>query len=139
LLLCLVLITASATTPPAADRLLAPIGVHSMLYLNTPFSAMQAMFKEAAAVGASEIRLDIELSGVFANPNSPPDWSGVDQYMRLARQYRLRVLADLMATPWYMADCPREPHRVLPTGPARRATQASGDARPGRSPRTPEG
>jgi hypothetical protein len=108
-LLCFVLITAapaSATTPAAADRLLTPIGVHSMLYLNTPYSAMQAMFKEAAAIGASEIRLDLELSGVFANPNSPPDWSGVDQYMSLARRYRLRVLADLTATPWYMADCP---------------------------------
>jgi hypothetical protein len=43
---------------------------------------------------------------VFANANSPPDWSGVDMYMSLARQYHLRVLADLTATPWYMADCP---------------------------------
>jgi hypothetical protein len=77
-----------------------------MLYVNTPPTATQTMFKEAAAIGASEIRLDVELSGVFANPHSPPDWSGVDEYMSLARQYHLRVLADLTATPWYMADCP---------------------------------
>lgn len=83
-----------------------PIGVHSMLYLGHPFSAKEAMFKEAAAVGASTIRLDIELSGVFAEPNQPPDWTGVDQYMLLARRYHLRVLADLQATPFYMADCP---------------------------------
>jgi hypothetical protein len=76
-----------------------------MLYLDHPFSAKEAMFQEAAAVGASTIRLDISLSGVFPNPSGPPDWSGVDQYMRLARRYHLRVLADLLATPWYMADC----------------------------------
>jgi hypothetical protein len=83
-----------------------PIGVHSMLYLNHPFSAKKVMFKEAAAVGASTIRLDISLSGVFPDPSGPPDWSGVDQYMLLARRYHLRVLADLLATPWYLADCP---------------------------------
>jgi hypothetical protein len=82
-----------------------PIGVHSMLYLDDPFSAKEAMFKEAAAVGASTIRLDISLSGVFPDPSGPPDWSGVDQYMLLARRYHLRVLADLLATPGYMADC----------------------------------
>jgi hypothetical protein len=80
--------------------------VHSMLYLTHPFSAKQAMFKEAAAIGASTIRLDIELSAVFLNPNGPPDWSGVDQYMWLARRYHLRVLADLLAPPWYAVDCP---------------------------------
>lgn len=83
-----------------------PIGIHSMLFLDHPFSAKQAMFKEAAATGASEIRLDIELSGVFPNPNAPPDWSGVDQYMSLARHYHLRVLADLLTTPWYLTSCP---------------------------------
>jgi hypothetical protein len=109
LLLCVVLVTAapgSAKAPPAADRLRAPIGVHSMLFLNTPVSAIQAMFQQAAATGASEIRLDLELSGVFVNPNTPPNWSGVDEYVRLARRYHLRVLADLTATPDYMSDCP---------------------------------
>jgi hypothetical protein len=63
------------------------------------------MFQQAAALGASTIRLDIALSGVFPIPNGPPDWSGVDQYMLLARRYHLHVLADLLATPLYMADC----------------------------------
>jgi hypothetical protein len=103
LALALIATPASAADRPAADN---PVGVHSMLYLNTPFSAKQAMFKEAAAIGASEIRLDLELSGVFVNPDGPPDWSGVDQYMLLARQYHLRVLADLTATPWYNVACP---------------------------------
>ena len=43
----------------------APIGAHSMLYLNTPFSAMRAMFAQASDLGASDIRLNIEVSSVF--------------------------------------------------------------------------
>lgn len=96
--------SAAAVMAPAGPA--APIGVHSMLYLDTPFGAMAALFKQAASVGGSEIRLDIELSGVFVNPGSEPDWNGVDEYMSLARRYHLRVLADLTATPWWMAACP---------------------------------
>src|SRR4051794_36453369 len=87
---------------PATNR----IGMHSMLFLDHPYSAKAAMFKEAAAVGASEIRLDIAVASVFPDPGGAPDWTGVDQYMGLARRYHLRVLADLLATPWYLADCP---------------------------------
>ena len=93
---------ASAAPPLASEDL----GVHSMLYLDHPFSAKEAMFREAAALGASTIRLDISLSGVFPEPNAPPDWSGVNQYMLLARRYHLEVLADLQATPYYMVACP---------------------------------
>ena len=137
---------------PAAS----PIGAHSMLYLNTPFSAMRAMFAQARAMGASEIRVDIELSAVFPGPSertrrsgalttlmgarrsrrigslrkpprrpgplAHPDWSGVNRYMRLARQYQLRPLAVLTATPWDMADCPkgtpsRDTYRCPPKNP----------------------
>ena len=116
----LTLTTAPATAGPRQGD---PIGVHSMLYLDDPFSAEEAMFKEAAAVGASTIRLDIALSGVFPDPGGPPDWSGVDQYMLLARRYHLRVLADLLATPLYLVDCATEAesaisYRCPPTDPA---------------------
>jgi hypothetical protein len=122
-----VLLAIGATAPPAvaASQLASdnPIGVHSMLYLTHPFSAKEAMFKEAAAVGASTIRLDVFLAGVFPNPTGPPDWSGVDQYMLLARRYHLRVLADLLATPSYLVDCPADAspdlyYRCPPTNPA---------------------
>lgn len=110
LLVVVLCVIATVPASSAAARTAAlgsgAVGVHSMLYLNTPVAAKEIMFREAAAVGAGVIRLDVELSGVFANPSGPPDWSGVDQYMRLARRYRLRVLADLTATPWYLADCP---------------------------------
>jgi hypothetical protein len=94
-----------------------------MLFVTTPFGAKLAMFKEAAALGASIIRLDIALANVFLNPHGPPDWSGVDQYMLLARRYHLRVLADLLATPWYLAACPSgtpavDSYRCAPTSAA---------------------
>ena len=94
------------STPAAQAAERSPIGVHSMLYLTHPFGAKRAMFAEAAAVGASTIRVDVELPAIFPAPPAAPDWSGVDQYMALARSYHLRVLADLTGTPWYMADCP---------------------------------
>ena len=93
-------------TPAAHAVERSPIGVHSMLYLTHPFGAKRAMFGEAAAVGASTIRVDVELPAIFPAPPAAPDWSGVDEYMALARSYHLRVLADLTGTPWYMADCP---------------------------------
>jgi hypothetical protein len=118
-----------------------------MLYLETPLSAKRILFAQAAAMGASYIRLDIELSAVFPGPGhdlagtagqtleglgrpghlalpTSADWSGVDQYLRLARQYHLHVLADLMATPAYMAQCPpgtpeSQWYRCPPRNPSR--------------------
>jgi len=111
---------------PATNR----IGMHSMLFLDHPYSAKEAMFKEAAAVGASEIRLDIAIANVFPDPGGSPDWTGVDQYMQLARRYHLRVLADLLATPWYLADCPAgtpftESYLCAPSDPVRWAQEAA--------------
>jgi hypothetical protein len=132
-LIVLVFSGPAARARPGAMTSKAPIGAHSMLYLNTPFSAMRAMFEQAAAMGASWIRLDIELTGVFPGAQPPrgrsamsrvltwsplqgfhqrqdplghPDWGGVDEYMRLARRYHLHVLAVLTTTPPYMAACP---------------------------------
>jgi hypothetical protein len=63
------------------------------------------MFSEAAAIGASEIRVDVDLSGIFLTPGTT-DWSGLDEYLRLARAYDLRVLGDITATPAWLANCP---------------------------------
>ena len=117
-----------------SGRASSPIGIHSMLFLDHAFSAKKAMFKEAANVGASEIRLDIALAGVFAAPDGAADWSGVDQYMLLARRYHLRVLANLLATPWYLAACPAgmsfgDSYRCPASDPVRWAQQAAAVAR----------
>ena len=83
----------------------APLGAHSMLYSSTPFAFKRAMFAEAASLGVSEIRVDVDLSGIFPTPDST-DWSGLDDYIHLAGEYHLAVLADVTATPAWLANCP---------------------------------
>jgi hypothetical protein len=93
--------------PGAAAGATVPIGAHSMLQLNDPPSFMETMFAQAAAMGASEIRLDVAPAFVFSSPNDPPDFSGLDEVMALSTQYHLPVVADLLTIPWWMADCAR--------------------------------
>jgi hypothetical protein len=42
---------------------------------------------------------------VFANQSQSPDFSGLDELMALAQTYRLRVVADLLTIPAWLADC----------------------------------
>lgn len=53
-----------------------PLGMHSMLYLNTPYEAMRDMFQQAADMGAPYIRLNIEVSSVFPGPASGQSQGG---------------------------------------------------------------
>ena len=77
-----------------------------MLYLNSPVRFMRTMFAEAAALHASDIRLDVAPALIFPAPDSAPDFSGLDAVMSLAQQYHLRVLADLITVPGWMSSCP---------------------------------
>ena len=88
-----------------------PIGIHSMLQLNDPPSFMQAVFAEAAAAGASAIRLDVAPALIFASPTQPPDFSGLDEVMSLSQDHHLPVVADLFTIPYRIADC------ATPTAP----------------------
>ena len=99
-------LTALAALTGAATAAVSPIGAHSMLQLDDPPSFMQAMFAEAAGMGASSIRLDVAPVLVFPDSTSDPDFSGLDEVMALAGQYRLRVIADLMTIPPQLADLP---------------------------------
>ncbi len=81
------------------------LGAHSMLYSDTPLAFKRAMFGAAAAMGASEIRVDLDLTAVYLAPGAAPDFTTVDQYMTLAAQYHLRVLADVTAMPYWLAQC----------------------------------
>ena len=103
--------TAAAAEPasaPATNR----IGMHSILFPTTPQSAKEVMFREAAAVGASYIRVDIQLNAIFVRgeyrgrPVDVERWSDTDQFATLANRYGLKVLAVLNGTPAQIADCP---------------------------------
>jgi hypothetical protein len=83
----------------------SPIGVHSMLQLNDPYSFMQDMFAEAAELHASSIRLDVAPAIIFGSPSQLPNFSGLDEVMALSQQYQLPVEADLTSVPYWLADC----------------------------------
>lgn len=108
-------LAAGAAFEPSAELSAVPasnVGVHSMLYQDTPYSAKQEMFAQAKAVGASYIRVDLGLSPIFTrgeyrgHPFYQTNWTQTDQYAELANRYGVKVLADLYATPWFIADCP---------------------------------
>ncbi len=76
-----------------------------MLQLDDPPSFMDAMFSQAAAMHASAIRLDVAPALIFSSSSRPPDFSGLDEVMSLAETYHLRVVADLLTIPSWMAQC----------------------------------
>jgi hypothetical protein len=95
----------AAVRPGVSEAAQNPIGAHSMLQLNDPYSFMQDMFAEAAGLHASAIRLDVAPALVFTQPSQPPDFSGLDEVMALSQQYHLRVVADLFTIPPWIANC----------------------------------
>ncbi len=108
-------VAGAATFAPSAELSAAAannIGVHSILFQSTPVSAKEAMFAQAKAVGASYIRLDLGLTAIFTrgeyrgHPFYQKSWAQTDQYATLANRYGVKVLANLYATPWFIADCP---------------------------------
>jgi hypothetical protein len=105
---CALVALAAATTARAAPTRCGadtPLGSHAMVYLDAPYSFKEAMFRESARLGASEIRVDLALTAVFPAPGTE-DWRQVDEVMALARRFRLRPLGVLLATPAFIAACP---------------------------------
>ncbi len=76
-----------------------------MLQVNDSFSLMQKMFAETAKLQAGAIRLDVAPALIFPSGPDQPDFSGLDEIMSLARQYHLRVVADLFTMPAWLANC----------------------------------
>ncbi len=90
------------------------VGMHSMLYTDTPYGAKEEMFRQAKAVGASYIRADLALSGVFlrgtfnGQPIYGENWTRTDEYAHLSNKYGVKVLAVIYSTPSFIADCPAD-------------------------------
>jgi hypothetical protein len=75
-----------------------------MVYANAPASFKEAMFREAAALGASSIRVDVSVNTIVRGPDAR-DWSSLDEYVALARRYRLQVVGVLLDPPWWLSSC----------------------------------
>jgi hypothetical protein len=98
-LLALLLLLVPAAPAAGAGRLAA----HGMIYLDSPPSFKEAMFAQAASLGASDIRVDVDVSEIVHG--DARDWSGLDEDVALARKYRLGVLAVLLGTPADLQRC----------------------------------
>ena len=95
---------------PAAGAQAAPISSHPSLYACcTPFEMKERIFAESAALGAEFVRVDVQLNDVFENdtggPAPAPDWRGLDEVIRLAQRYRVKVLAILLNPPSWISTC----------------------------------
>ena len=99
---------AGPASVPATNR----IGIHSILFPNTPLGGKEAIFREAAAAGASYIRVDLPLSAIFirgysrGRPFDVEHWAETDHFATLANRYGINVLAVVNGTPPQIADCP---------------------------------
>jgi hypothetical protein len=80
-------------------------GLHSKVHSNAPYAFKHAMFDQAVALGARDIRADLALTQVVTS-DTGRDWRPVDQYVNLARRHRLRVTLVLVGTPWWAAADP---------------------------------
>jgi len=99
----------AASSPSAsAEAPAGPYAAHSMVYAyGMPLAEKERAFAEAKAMGASEIRLDIELNSVFTRTWGTVwrSWSGVDEVMALSRKYDMPVLAILIGVPEFLSSC----------------------------------
>jgi hypothetical protein len=106
LALCALLVPYIATPQAVATstqwRPDTPLGAHAMLYLDAPYGFKRAMFQQTAGLGASSIRVDLALTAIFT-ADGAEHWQQVDEVMALAREYRVRPVGVLLATPLFIA------------------------------------
>ena len=89
----------------------SPISAHAMVHSCCTSSAMkERIFSEAKELGAAYIRVDVEMSSIFEDPDgsksATPNWAGLNQVMALSKKYELPVLAILLSPPRFTSSCP---------------------------------
>jgi hypothetical protein len=92
---------------PADARADGPVASHAMVHTCClPYELKERIFAESKALGASFIRVDFELGGIFGETPGEPDWTRVDQVLELSRRYELPVLGIVLDTPAAISTCP---------------------------------
>src|SRR5215207_208764 len=97
-------LTGTATAAP--NWTASAIASHAMLYLDSPPAFREAMFREAAASGATSIRVDVPIPAIVRGREGERSWEALDDVTRLAREYDLEVVGLIYGTPWWLARCP---------------------------------
>jgi hypothetical protein len=108
LLLWLLPAAAQAAAPPTYGERL---GSHSMLYLNSTPAQQEALFRATSEAGLRYLRMDFAIGMVFRWDGT--DFSAVERVDDLAARYRVRVLAVITETPWFISGCPEAPFHLL--------------------------
>src|SRR3954451_9889397 len=99
----------SAGAARAATWDASAIASHAMLYLDSPPAFREAMFREAAASGATSIRVDVPIPAIVRSPDGERSWAELDDVARLGRKYDLQVVGLIYGTPWWLAEWPGPP------------------------------
>src|SRR5829696_422073 len=97
---------AGTATAAAPNWDASAIASHAMLYLDSPPAFREAMFREAAASGATSIRVDVPIPAIVRGREGERSWEELDDVTGLARQYDLEVVGLIYGTPWWLARCP---------------------------------
>jgi hypothetical protein len=98
---------AAAALAAAAPAQAAPVSSHAMVHTCcTPQAMKERIFAEAAASGAEFIRVDVELSGIFAAGPGDPDWRGLDGMIELAERHDMKMLGLILGMPTWLSACP---------------------------------
>jgi hypothetical protein len=93
--------------PATASAAGGPVASHAMVHTCClPYELKERIFAESKALGASFIRVDFELSGIYGHSPGAPDWRRVDEVLELSRRYELPVLGIILDTPAAISTCP---------------------------------
>jgi hypothetical protein len=102
-LFTLVLVLALARAAPAPGA--GTLGVHGMVYLDSPAGFKEAMFAQADDLGAAAIRVDVDVSAIVTGGGRGRRWDEFDTDIALARRYPMEVLGVILGTPESLARC----------------------------------
>jgi hypothetical protein len=101
---CILLVLAAVVAAPARAEE-PPVSSSAEMYTCcTPAALQDRVFGEAADSGATYVRVDVELHGIF-QANGKTDWSHLDAMIARSKRHGVKVLGLLRGTPADMAGC----------------------------------
>ncbi|MFO0752825.1 MAG: CFI-box-CTERM domain-containing protein [Thermodesulfovibrionales bacterium] len=90
-------------------------GAHSMIFPDMPTSAQESLFAYTSRLGAGFLRLDVQLSAIYAKKDDPPDWTHMDRITALSRQYGVQILGTFNSMPDWAGKCPSSSYSYNPS------------------------
>ncbi len=89
-------------------------GAHSMIFPDMPTSAQESLFSYTSRLGAGYIRLDVQLSAIYAKKDAPPDWTHMDRLAEMSARYGVQILGTFNSMPDWAGKCPSASYSYNP-------------------------